>query len=244
MTSSAFLASIVVASLLGSLHCAAMCGGFAAFYAGSAGPRRRASHLAYHGGRLLVYAALGALAGGLGAALDVAGRAAGLGRVAGVLAGVLMIGWGGLRLLELRGVSLGRGLRAPNFYGRLVRHLAPRPRASLTARAGLLGLASALLPCGWLYAFVVAAAGTGSAWLGAATLIAFWSGTVPMLLGVAVGAGLLSQQVRRHLPFVSALALVVLGLWNVLGRVNLPVTVARHATSGVSSSSVASPPCH
>jgi sulfite exporter TauE/SafE len=38
-----------------------------------------------------------------------------------------------------------------------MRAVASRPEV----RAAILGLGSALLPCGWLYAFVVTAAGTG-----------------------------------------------------------------------------------
>ncbi|MBE7450024.1 MAG: sulfite exporter TauE/SafE family protein [Kofleriaceae bacterium] len=43
------------------------------------------------------------------------------------------------------------------------------------ARAALLGLLSAALPCGWLWAFVVVAAGTGSPVGGALVMTAFWA---------------------------------------------------------------------
>ena len=84
---------VLGASLLGSLHCAAMCGGFACLYGGDAATRRRqrrrrhaasassargrtlTGHVAYHGGRLVAYAMLGALAGTLGAGLDALGAA-------------------------------------------------------------------------------------------------------------------------------------------------------------------------
>jgi hypothetical protein len=51
----ALLAGVFVASLLGSLHCAGMCGGIACFVGGTAA-RGRALTL-YHLGRLLSYAA-------------------------------------------------------------------------------------------------------------------------------------------------------------------------------------------
>ena len=109
------LLPVVAASLVGSLHCAGMCGPFTAFYAGndtSRGRARASGHLAYHLGRLLTYAILGALAGTLGRAIDLAGSAAGVGRVAGLLAGAAMILWALLLLLEHAGVS-GLRLAAP-----------------------------------------------------------------------------------------------------------------------------------
>ena len=51
----ALCGAVLGASLLGSLHCAGMCGGLVAFAAGAGaeGPRRArfARHVAYHGGR-------------------------------------------------------------------------------------------------------------------------------------------------------------------------------------------------
>ena len=52
--------AVLAASLLGSPHCAAMCGGFVCFYAG-AGRAHRAGrrHVAYNAGRLVSYVLLG-----------------------------------------------------------------------------------------------------------------------------------------------------------------------------------------
>jgi sulfite exporter TauE/SafE len=79
-------------------------------------------------------------------------------------------------------------------------------------------LLSGFLPCGWLWAFVVTAAGTGGALKGAAVMTAFWAGTVPALVAVGVGAQLVSAPLRRHVPAVTAILLVVLGLYAILGR--------------------------
>jgi len=93
----------------------------------------------------------------------------------------------------------------------------------------LLGLASALLPCGWLYAFVVIASGTGSVAGGVAVMAAFWLGTLPMLLGLGVGVQQLGRRIRRHVPIVMALALLAVGLTTVLGRVNVPALAVQSA---------------
>ncbi|MEO8000019.1 MAG: sulfite exporter TauE/SafE family protein, partial [Gemmatimonadaceae bacterium] len=55
---------ILTASMLGSIHCAGMCGPFVCFYAGGpAKPVQLRSHAWYNLGRLLSYLLLGATAG-------------------------------------------------------------------------------------------------------------------------------------------------------------------------------------
>jgi uncharacterized protein len=232
------LVPIAAASLVGSLHCAGMCGGFVAAYAGadrSGGWRRAPAHVAYHAGRLVAYATLGAAAGSLGAALDLAGHATGVGRIAALLAGSVMVLWAVAVLLERFGI--GRRSLAPP--PRLVALLASFARKPPLARAALLGLSSALLPCGWLYAFVVAAAGTGEAFGGALVMAAFWSGTLPILLGLGAFVQALGPGLRRHAPLLSALALLVIGLYAVVGRWNVPVLSVNAARGAADAAS-----CH
>jgi sulfite exporter TauE/SafE len=216
------LLTVFVASLVGSLHCIGMCGPFVAFYSGadgSGGARRLLSHTAYSGGRLLTYVVFGLAAGSIGAALDVAGSLAGFQRVAAVLAGVTMILWGLLALLQIRGVRVFRHLSSGGRISSLLHRgfslVGDKPPV---VRAGVVGLLSGFLPCGWLWAFVVTAAGTGSALKGAAVMTAFWAGTVPALLAVGLGAQLVSGPLRRRVPMVTAILLVALGLYAILGR--------------------------
>lgn len=222
---------VLAASLVGSLHCAGMCGGFVAFYAGgdeSTGRSRALAHLAYNGGRLATYVTLGALAGALGAAVDLAGKAAGVGRVAGVVAGSVMIAWGLGLLLLAAGVRVP-WLRLPEaVHARVAGSLGALRGKPPVVRALLIGLSSTFLPCGWLYAFAVTAAGTGSALGGATVMLAFWLGTVPALLGLGFGVQTLTRRVRRYVPMLSAAALIAIGLASVFGRFNAP-RMAGHA---------------
>jgi sulfite exporter TauE/SafE len=212
--------SILTASALGSLHCVGMCGGLVGFYAADdAGASRIAPHATYHAMRLIAYVSLGAAAGGLGSALDVAGSRAGLGRVGVFVAALALLFWAAPRLLSRRStgapISLGRHAKRRAlpvvWLERLFASLAGRVRRQPpTWRAGALGLASALLPCGWLYAFVMLAAGSGSAGAGAALMLAFWMGTLPALLGLAVGVSWLSVPLRaRSARWSAALVLAV-----------------------------------
>jgi sulfite exporter TauE/SafE len=215
--------AVLGASLIGSLHCAAMCGGLVGVYAADPAPRGRwrrgSEHVAYNGGRLVAYAGLGAGAGALGASVDLAAALAGLGRVAAVAAGVLIVLWGVISLLEASGLraagpSALRWLRTP-----VTRALARVGRRDLVVRAGAIGLATGIMPCGWLYAFVAAAAGTASPLAGAGLMLAFWAGTVPAMLGVGVGLRTLAWPIRRYVPTLGAAAMIVIGLMTVAARV-------------------------
>lgn len=214
--------AVLMASLLGSVHCAGMCGGFVCVYAGSGGARAPfagASHVAYNGGRLASYVLLGAAAGALGARLDRVGHLAGIARLAAIAAGVLMVLWGASTLAAMLGVhrtprpALAQRLAAP--LGRALRALADRPPV---IRAAALGLLTTLLPCGWLYTFVVTAGGTGTPLAGAAVMATFWLGTLPMMVAVGVGAQRAFGPLRRRLPAISAAVVIVIGLLSIAGK--------------------------
>lgn len=214
----ALAGSVLVASLLGSPHCAGMCGAFVCFYAGQEGERRTLAHLAYNAGRLVSYAVLGIVAGILGAGVDRMGAAAGVSRGAALLAGACMVLWGGATIVRSLGARLPAAPAAA-FLGTpaaaAIRAVHRQPPA---VRALTVGLLSTLLPCGWLYLFVATAGGTGSAAAGAAVMAAFWVGTLPVMAGLgAIAQGTLGP-LRRRLPVVTAAVLVVVGLLTVAGR--------------------------
>ena len=224
------LGGVLVASLVGSLHCAGMCGPLVAFCSAGKG-HGGGSLAAYHLARLVGYLLLGVLAGALGAAVDLGGEAAGLGRVAAILAGGVMIlsGLGALfggRQAAWRAARSGRAA-GPGLVGRVVSRLISRAKdLSAAGRALAIGGISAFLPCGWLYAFAAAAAGTGSPTKGVLVMGAFWLGTVPILLGLGLGvAGLLAglrARAPRLIPTLVSVSLVALGIFTLSGRWSVP----------------------
>lgn len=217
----ALLGGVFVASLLGSLHCAGMCGGIACFVGGTAS-RGRALTL-YHLGRLLSYAAVGALAGAAGEALDLGGEAAGLGRVGTLLAGALLLATAALMLARGFGLRIGAPAAAKSRLGRawqrasrLFADADPGPRGLA------LGLLTVLLPCGWLYLFLATAAASGGALAGVAVMTAFWAGTVPALLAVGFAARRLAPALRQRLPIFAAGLLLVVAITALLPRLAPP----------------------
>lgn len=217
-----FVAAVLIASLLGSVHCAAMCGAFVCSYAAQPRTTRGGRvHAAYHAGRLASYTLLGAIAGAIGGDADRIGALAGVSRGAAILGGSLMVLWAGSNIAATLGM---RALVSwPEWMMRALGGVLARvPAQSAVARAGATGLLTTLLPCGWLYAFVATSAGTGSAVTGAATMGLFWIGTVPMLLAVGLGAQRLFGAFGRRLPVVSAVVVLTMGLLSIAGKMQAP----------------------
>lgn len=250
MTSGVWI-PVLLASLAGSVHCAAMCGGFVAAYASGepVGPLERAlSHVAYNGGRLVTYLGLGAAAGAVGRALDLAGSALGLAHLAALVTAVVVAVSVVVELLPR--VPLVRLRRGPsrNVAGLLTplfRRFRDRPAA---LRALLLGLSSTLLPCGWLYAFAALAAGTGTALGGAWLMSAFWLGSVPLMLGLGLSLGPLTRRLGAYLPRLRPLLVLAVGAATLFSRLQLPAFAATRAGHPARSAAVMPSPddcvCH
>ncbi len=209
-----FLLATLGASLVGSLHCAGMCGPFVLI---ATGTEQRAQRLAfYHAGRLMTYASLGAVAGAAGSIVNLVGNAVGLQRLAAYAVGVSLVAWGVVLAVRTAGYPLPL-IAAPGFMGRFVqsgfRFVKHWPRR---LHAGAIGLISGFLPCGWLYLFVLAAARTETAFEGASVMLAFWMGTLPILTALTAGASKLSLRYHKLLPATTAIVCLLAGghtLW-------------------------------
>jgi sulfite exporter TauE/SafE len=214
------LLTVLVVGFAGSFHCTSMCGGLVAFAtAGSARSfRARLGAIAsYNGTRGFGYVVLGGAAGALGSALDGVFLRVGVSRIAGAVAGIVMLAWGILKALE----AVGRLPRSPSPtgihvpLGNLIRRVREKPPA---VRASIVGGCTAALPCGFLHAALIVAGGTGSAPRGALVAMAFWLGTVPAVAGLAFGVDLLTHGLKRRASLLGAVALVVFGFSSLLGR--------------------------
>lgn len=216
-------AGILMASLVGSVHCAGMCGGFVCFYTGtgnaaSPAPSLLHAHALYNVGRLVSYLLLGAVAGVVGSQVSHLGALAGVQQGATIVTGVLMVAWAVSTLAAQRGVSFGAH-RAPAVWQRTLGRALQMVRGQPVAiRALLTGLLTTLLPCGWLYVFVAAAGGTGNVLTAMGLMAVFWLGTVPALVAVGLGAQTALAPIRHRLPMLSAVVVLVMGLWSLSGH--------------------------
>ena len=192
---------IFLSSLSGSLHCVGMCSGLMV----NVVKNPRESTL-YHFGRLLGYITLGALAGKLGGAIFSSDYLRSFQLVTSVLIAALFC-WTAIRvwknqalhfniipsaiLLKIQQWSLNRKWVSPAF---------------------LIGLSSALLPCGWLHTFILAAVATQSPTQGALLLFFFWMGTVPALITSHVVMQKMTAPIARYSSKILAVILLVTGI--------------------------------
>lgn len=187
----------LLSGLLGSLHCAAMCGGIAA--SSALGARRDDAFmtaLRVNLARITSYTVAGAIAGGIGGGIVAVARieALQLGMRMAVGAVLIVVA---LRLLDRRG-RLGF-LRAPG--GQVWRWLAPLQRRLLPANTPTrqlgLGLLWGWLPCGLSGTLLFAAWFSADALQGAALMGAFGSGTLLTMLPLAWTGGRLLGGLER-----------------------------------------------
>lgn len=204
---------------VGSLHCAAMCGPLVA--CACSGSKSATTQAAYQLGRLLSYLTLGAVAGAFGRAVDLAGDAAGIGRVASLVAGFSMVAFAVGALLGDRSLFGGATPARKNPLARAAGSaLARLSGLSPALRAGALGLCSALLPCGLLYGVALAAAATASSLNGAVVLAALWLGTLPMLAGLGAVLARVTRSSKAVVTRASAVVLLILGGVTLVERID------------------------
>jgi sulfite exporter TauE/SafE len=204
------LLAFLVLGLVGSAaHCVGMCSPFVMIVARRFGvPEGRHSaagaQLWYTAGRVLTYAALGALAGALGGLVEVAGGLLGLQRAAAVVAGLALVTFA---LVSLTGWSP----RTPG-HGAWFGHITGMMKGHMPGHPVVVGLFLGLLPCGLLYAAVAGAVARGGAVEGALALAAFGVGTAPALLGISLADAALVRH-RLTLNRVSQVFVLVMGVW-------------------------------
>jgi sulfite exporter TauE/SafE len=170
----ALAASALFMGLTGSLHCASMCGpAFGAIATPSAAGRLSRETVSVHAGRLLSYAAAGALVASSVSALGTLQTAGPVLRPVWTLSHVAAV---------VFGLSLVWRARMPHWLARDGRLLAGASKTRVvrvftrlppSGRAGAIGLCWAGIPCGLLQsALVVAALASGPA-QGAAVMATF-----------------------------------------------------------------------
>jgi sulfite exporter TauE/SafE len=204
---------VLGAALLGSAHCAGMCGPLV-----MASARTRRDWAQYQIGRLAGYLGLGALAGGLGSTVGWTSKASaiphGFSQVISWLSTLLLA----LAFTQMA-LSLWRGRRL-HFQIVPARVLA-RLHSLSGGRPWAIGVLSALLPCGWLQGFVLAAVTTGSILRGGLMLTLFWLGTLPALVAGPALLHRLSRRLGTKRSRVAALLMIASALLVVGARARM-----------------------
>jgi uncharacterized protein len=201
--------------LVGSLHCAGMCGPLALALpaAGDTTPTYVLGRVVYNAGRIITYCLLGIVIGLAGYTLLMAG----LQRWVSIALGVALL----VGLFASRRLALARPVTSvvnllKSGMSRLLR------RRSL-AGLGLLGLLNGLLPCGLVYVACAGAAATGGVLAGATYMAAFGIGTVPMMLAISLSGELVPASLRLKLVKTIPVCVFLLGSLLILRGMSLGI---------------------
>jgi uncharacterized protein len=202
------LGAAFLTGLLGSVHCVAMCGAFAASCT-----RVPRGLPAWHAGRIGTYALLGALAGAAGRLLPGPPWLP-----AAVAAGLLL--WFALALAGLvpEPRLIPRGLTSA--AGRAAGTPSPGAQAAF-------GVANGFLPCGLVYSALSIPVALADPARGALAMIAFGAGTLPALSVAALGLRrlVMTSMWRRR---VLAVLVLATGAWAIWTRAAGTVTAGHH----------------
>lgn len=208
-----FLLPGIILGLLGSLHCAVMCGPIAlALPIGRSG--KYTSHLLHQSGRVVTYAILGALVGTLGAGISFAGWQQPLSIAVGILllAGLLskwptLLNWKPYR----------------TFYGSLQKQFSAKLRGGSPHRFLITGMINGLLPCGLVYAALISSMGTGTTINGIMMMVGFGIGTGPLLLVIGWSGSFLHDRLKGKVRFAIPVVVSIMALFFILRGMGLSI---------------------
>jgi sulfite exporter TauE/SafE len=209
---------VFLGGLLGSAHCAGMCGGFAIRIGlDSNGLRSNLTRqLIYSAGRVFTYSFFGLVAGYTG--MWVAARAhlwINAQAILCMIAGAFLTTQGlhALGLLPrpnlLKTAGGPAGCLAGTFVGPF---LASREWSGVL----LAGVLTGFLPCGLLYGFLALASSSASIWTGLLTMSVFGAGTAPLMMLTGTGGTLISRWARGRLLRISAICVCCTGLISIV----------------------------
>jgi sulfite exporter TauE/SafE len=213
------LVSALVLGIMGSFHCAGMCGPIAIALplpGGTSGSKIFGGVL-YNLGRTLTYGVMGALFGLLGQGVSMIG-----------FQQKISIVMGALMIISVLFPSLFRNQYSMNkswlsLVGKLKSALGKMFSIRTFSSLFFIGLLNGLLPCGLVYMAIAGAIATGQVLTGSLYMVSFGLGTIPMMLAIALVGNLMSTAVRRKINRLIPILVVVVGIFFVLRGLNLGI---------------------
>ena len=206
-----------ITGLLGSGHCIGMCGGLVAALSLSDTGKQGGGlfHLFYNTGRITTYTAVGWLVGWLGSAFAYANTLAGVTR--GLLIGsdifVILLGLGSAGLFRRLKLNVMQ-LEFPGSVKKIIL-LVTRLKKLPPVLASLpLGLIMGFLPCGFLYAMIIAAGQSAAPAKGALIMLSFGLGTLPALFLFGSAAHWLTTGKRALMLRWAGIMVALMGAYN------------------------------
>ena len=201
--------------LLGSLHCAAMCGPLMLALPvppGGAG-RFATGRIVYQFGRVATYCTLGVIAGLVGQSLLLAGIQRWLSIALGV---VILLGF----FLSKKAAVSAPAVR---FVMWLKTAMSAQLRRRTFSSLTLLGLLNGLLPCGLVYAALAMAVTQKTILAATAFMAVFGAGTLPVMLAASLSGKCLPPALRTKLRGAIPLGIILLAALLILRGLSLGI---------------------
>jgi uncharacterized protein len=209
--------------LVGSVHCAGMCGplALAVPVCGSGGWAVLTSRVIYNAGRISTYMLLGALAGAAGKTLALAG----LQRWIALGSGLALLLFA---LASIAGLSFGAA--KPFAFARRAMPFLLRKPTSFSVYA--LGVLNGLLPCGLAYAACIAAGSGGSLQRAVIYMAFFGLGTLPVLLAFGLAGPWMRSRFKFRIPHLAATVSILLAGVLIIRGLSLGSAISPDLSSG------------
>ncbi len=213
------IVSAITLGLIGSFHCAGMCGPIALAIPlnNNSWYSKLTGSLIYNIGRAVTYALMGFVFGMLGKGLVLAGFQ----KWVSIIMGIIMV-------LSVLFPSLYKNRfdlngKAFSFVGNLKVKLGSLLRKRSYGSLFLIGLLNGLLPCGLVYMALAGAIATSDAFTGAFFMFVFGLGTLPMLLLISILGNTLSAKFRTKMTKIIPGVVFFIGVLFILRGLGLGI---------------------
>ncbi len=211
--------SAITLGLIGSFHCAGMCGPIALAIPlnNNSWYNKITGSLVYNLGRAITYAIMGFVFGMLGKGLVLAGFQ----KWVSIIMGVIMV----ISVLfpSLYKNRFDLNSKAFSFVGNLKVKLGSLLRKRTYGSLFLIGLLNGLLPCGLVYMALAGAIATSGALSGALFMFVFGLGTLPMLFFISILGNTLSTKFRTKMTKIIPGVVFFIGVLFILRGLGLGI---------------------
>ena len=203
--------------LLGSIHCAVMCGPLLLAVQAGQGISWKTTFnkLLYQFGRILTYGLIGLFLGLLGNVASLQGWQQGFSLVTGILLFAIglfyMFGKSSSKLAAIQ-------TKAIQPFAKFMGKWLYRPGGSFVA-----GVLNGILPCGMVYMALASAVNADSIWNSFYFMLLFGLGTLPLLLVFSFAGNFPKRIFKKGFSTVLPILFILMGLWFILRGANLDI---------------------
>ena len=214
-----FLWTAFIIGLVGSAHCAGMCGPIALALPLKSDNwfTRVSGGLIYNFGRIFTYMMLGAIFGLLGKGLHMAGFQLWTSMVIGILMIALVV----VPIIFRKMPSLNNIFES--YSARILGGFRNMFRKGGTFSLFGIGFLNGILPCGLVYVAVAGAINTGDVVSAIFYMALFGAGTIPVMLAVSLAGTMISLNLRVFVNRLSPYVIVLLGILFILRGLSLGI---------------------